>query len=107
MFGFLKRIFGTAQDRTVRRYSKIVADVNAWDDKYKSLSDNQLKGKTEEFRKRLKQGETIDQILPEAFGVVKNVCRRLVGSEVHVSGYNQKWDMVPYDVQILGAIAMH
>ncbi len=46
-------------------------------------------------------------MLPEAYAVVKNVCRRLKGTEIHVSGYNQKWDMVPYDVQILGAIAMH
>jgi preprotein translocase subunit SecA len=51
--------------------------------------------------------ERLDQLLPEAFGVVKNVCRRLCGTDVHVFGYDQKWDMIPYDVQILGAIALH
>lgn len=107
MFGFLKRIFGTAQDRLVSRYFKIVSEVNAWDEKYKSLSDDALRSKTEEFRNRLKKGEKLDDLLPEAFGVVKNVCRRLVGTEVHVSGYNQKWDMIPYDVQIVGAISLH
>ena len=107
MFGFLKKIFGTAQDRIVGRYSKIVSEVIAWDEKFNSLSDDALRDKTEEFKKRLKQGETLDDLLPEAFGVVKNVCRRLLGTEVHVSGYNQKWDMVPYDVQIIGAIALH
>ncbi len=107
MFGFLKKIFGSAHDRLLNRYRKIVVDVNRWDEKFKSLSDEQLKGKTEEFRQRLQKGETLDQILPEAYAVVKNVCRRLGGTEVHVSGYNQRWDMVPYDVQILGGIAMH
>jgi preprotein translocase subunit SecA len=107
MFGFLKRIFGSAQDRMVKKFTKIVAQVNEWDEKFKSLSDDQLRAKTDEFRERIKKGESLDDILPEAFGVVKNVCRRLNGTEVHVSGYNQKWDMVPYDVQIVGAIALH
>lgn len=107
MFGILKKLFGTAQDRTVRRYFKIVAQVNEWDEKLKSLSDDALRAKTEEFKSRLKKGETLDQLLPEAYAVIKNVCRRLSGTEVHVSGYNQKWDMVPYDVQVVGAIAMH
>ncbi len=107
MFNFLKKLFGTAQDRTVRRYFKIVAKVNEWDEKFRSLSDEQLRAKTDEFRKRLQQGEDIDMLLPEAFGVVKNVCRRMVGTPVHVSGYDQHWDMVPYDVQVVGAIAMH
>lgn len=107
MFGFLKKIFGTAQDRQVRKYFRIVQDVNHWDEKLKSLSDTELKEKTEEFKTRLAQGETLDDLLPEAYGVVKNACRRMIGTDVHVSGYDQKWDMVPFDVQIVGAIAMH
>ena len=107
MFGFLKKLFGTAQDRLVRQYSKIVSQVNAWDEKFKSLSDDELRHKTQEFKERLSKGETLDQLLPEAYAVVKNVCRRLVGTEVHVSGYDQKWDMIPYDVQVIGGIAMH
>jgi preprotein translocase subunit SecA len=107
MFDWLKKIFGTSQERVLRRFRRIVAEVNAWDEKFKSLSDEQIKGKTAEFRDRYKQGESLDQLLPEAYAVVKNVCRRLCGTEVHVFGYDQKWDMVPYDVQILGGIAMH
>lgn len=107
MFGFLKKIFGSAQDRLLRRYRKIVDEVNIWDEKFQPLSDAELKAKTSEFRERVQKGETLDQILPEAYAVVKGVCRRFCGTEVHVSGYNQKWDMVPYDVQILGGIAMH
>lgn len=107
MFSLLKKIFGTAQDRLLRKYSKIVNKVNEWDEKYKTLTDDELRQKTNEFKERIQKGETTDQLLPEAYGVVKNVCRRFCGTEVHVSGYNQKWDMVPFDVQIIGAIAMH
>lgn len=107
MFGFLRKLFGSAQDRLVRRYSKIVKHINEWDEKFKALSDDQIRAKTKEFKERLKKGETLDDILPEAYAVVKNVCRRLCGTDVHVSGYDQKWDMIPYDVQLVGAIAMH
>jgi len=107
MFGWIKKIFGTAQDRQLRQYFKIVKEINAWDEKYKSLSDDEIRSKTPEFRERLKKGETLDQLLPEAYAAVKAACRRLWGTDVHVSGYDQKWDMVPYDVQIVGAIALH
>ena len=107
MFGFLKHIFGTAQDRQVKKYFKVVQEVNRHDEELKRLSDEELRGKTQEFKDRLKGGESLDDILPEAYGVVKNVCRRMCGTDVHVSGYDQKWDMVPFDVQIVGAVAMH
>lgn len=107
MFGFLKKLFGTAEDRLIRKHFKSVDEINRWDVQFKELSDEQLRHKTQEFRERLQKGETLDQLLPEAYAVVKNVCRRLSGTEVHVSGYNQKWDMVPYDVQLVGGIALH
>ncbi len=107
MFGFVKKLFGTAQGRLLKKYGKIVHEVNRWEEKFQSLSDEQLRHKTVEFRERLEQGEPLDNLLPEAYAAVKNVCRRLCGTDVHVSGYNQQWDMIPYDVQILGGIAMH
>jgi preprotein translocase subunit SecA len=107
MLSFLKWLFGTAQERTLRRYWKIVVQVNAAEEKFQALTDEQLSSKTAEFRERLAKGESLDCLLPEAFAVVKNCCRRMMGMDVHVSGYNQKWDMIPYDVQILGAIALY
>ena len=107
MFNLIRKIFGTAQSRKLKSFSKLVNEVKSWDEKFKSLSDEDIVNKTQEFKKRYSQGETLDSLLPEAYGVVKNVCRRLCGSDIHVSGYNQKWDMIPYDVQILGAIALH
>ncbi|NGX45213.1 MAG: Protein translocase subunit SecA [Chlamydiae bacterium] len=107
MFGVLKKIVGTAQGRLLKKYWKIVSHVNAIEETLQSLSDDELRNKTRAMQERYQNGETLDELLPEAYAVVKNGCRRLCGSDVHVSGYDQKWDMVPYDVQILGAICMH
>lgn len=107
MFEWLKKIFGTAQSRTLKRYRKIVEEVNRLAEEYRSLKDEELYGKTALFKQRIAKGESLDSLLPEAYAVVKETCRRLKGTEVHVSGYNQKWDMVPFDVQIIGAIALH
>lgn len=107
MFGTLKKIFGTKQSRLLNRYRHIVAKINAIDNELQSLSEKDFRKKTMEFRERLKKGETTESLLPEAYAVVKGACRRLIGTDIHVSGYNQKWDMVPYDVQLLGAIAMY
>lgn len=107
MLSFLKRIFGTAQERRLRKFHKIVAQINQWEQTFLNLSDDELRGKTQEFRERVANGTSLDDLLPEAYAVVKVVCRRLIGTEIHVSGYNQKWDMIPYDVQLIGAIAMH
>jgi len=107
MAGLIKKIFGTAQTRAVKKYWKIVKKVNEWDAKFQELSQEELRQKTDEFKERYQNGESLDALLPEAFAVVKSACRNLCGTQVHVSGYDQEWDMVPYDVQILGGISMH
>lgn len=106
MFGFLKKIFGTHQSRRLKKYGRLIPLINTLEESYQALSDDAIRAKTAEFKERIQKGELLELLLPEAFAVVKNVCRRLCGTEVHVSGYSQKWDMIPYDVQLLGAIAM-
>jgi preprotein translocase subunit SecA len=106
MFGWIKKIFGTHQSRILKKYWQLVPQVNRWEEKFQKLSDEEIRRKTAEFKERIAKGEPLEALLPEAFGIVKNVCRRLCGTDVHVSGYDQKWDMIPYDVQIVGAIAM-
>lgn len=103
----LKKIIGTQQSRLVKKYFKIVDKINCQEKLLQNLSDDELKVKTSEFIDRLQHGESTDDILVEAYAVVKNACKRLIGTKIHVSGYDQEWDMVPYDVQIVGAIAMH
>lgn len=107
MLSLVKRLIGSSQERIIKKISKIVETVNQYDLSYQNLSDQLLKNKTQEFQGRYAAGESLDSLLPEAYGVVKSVCRRLCGTHIAVSGYTQEWDMVPYDVQIVGAIAMH
>jgi len=79
----------------------IVTKINERYDSYESLSDDEVKAKTPEFKERLNKGETLDDILPEAFAVVKQACKRMMGQEIEVKGEKQVWNMIPYDVQLL------
>ena len=103
----LKKIMGSKNARELRRLWPIVEQVNVIEREYQKLSDDQVRAKTAEFRKRLAEGESLDALLPEAFAAVKNTCRRLCGKEWLVRGRPYKWDMVPFDVQILGGIVLH
>jgi preprotein translocase subunit SecA len=104
---FLKGILGTKSDRDVRRMRPLIARINALEAEYQRLGEEELKGKTGEFRARLCNGETTDDLLCEAFAVVKNACRRLVGSTINVCGNEIVWDMIPFDVQLVGGIILH
>jgi len=103
----LKQIFGSKNDRDIKKMTPLVAKINALEEEYQKLSDDQLKAKTPEFKARLVQGETLDDILCEAFAAVKNACRRLCGTTVHVSGRDLEWDMVPFNVQLIGGMTLH
>ena len=100
-------LFGTKRARDVKKLRPIVRRINELDEQYKSLSDDELKAKTPEFKERVARGESLDSILPEAFAVVKNACRRLLGSKLTVCGHEIEWDMVPFDVQLMGGIVLH
>ncbi|RMD83601.1 MAG: preprotein translocase subunit SecA, partial [Lentisphaerae bacterium] len=103
-----KAIFGSRNDRILKRYWPIVRRINEKFEEYeRTLSDDELRKNTEIFRERLKKGESLDDLLVEAYATVKSACKRLVGEEVVVTGHPRKWDMVPFDVQLLGAIALH
>jgi len=102
------RIFGTKSDRDVKRLSPVVDEINDHYEKFADLSDDALQAKTNEFRQRLATGkETLDDILPEAFAVVKEACRRHVGHAWEVRGHQLKWEMIPFDVQLMGGVALH
>ncbi|MBI1823477.1 MAG: preprotein translocase subunit SecA, partial [Nitrospirae bacterium] len=94
MFDIIKKIVGTKNDRELKRLWPLVEKVSTFEPALSSLSDNELKCKTAEFRKRLSNGETLDQILPEAFAVAREGSKRVLG-------------MRHFDVQILGGIVLH
>ncbi|HNW42303.1 MAG TPA: preprotein translocase subunit SecA, partial [Opitutaceae bacterium] len=102
-----KKFSGRHYRKFLESCRPIVARINELEQQYQLLSDDQLRAKTDEFRARLKSGETLDQILPEAFAVVKNGARRLCGRTVIVCDHELSWNMVHYDVQLIGGIALH
>jgi preprotein translocase subunit SecA len=157
----ITKIFGSKHQRDIKRVIPTVEQINQICEEYKNLSDEELKGKTEQFKQRIKERtselhqrlkelknefanlksygkseeekeevraqreslsqeirdvenqikeeeqKVLDEILPEAFAAVKEVCRRLLGKRWDVCGIQIEWDMVPYDVQLIGAIVLH
>ncbi len=107
----IKTIFGKMfrgrNKRYLDRCLPIVEKIKEWDESYKSLADDDLPKKTEEFRKRFTDGETLDELLPEAFGLVKNAARRMCGRTIEFLNNEQVWEMVRFDVQLIGGIVLH
>ena len=104
----LKSIFGSKHEHDVRRVRPIVDEINRVHAELDTLSDDQLRAKTSEFRGRLESGaDTLDDLLPEAFAVVKQACKRLCGRTWDVCGIPLTWQIVPYDVQLIGGIMLH
>ena len=90
----LKKLFGSKNEREVKRMLKTVNIVNAFEEKMVALSDEQLRAKTAEFKERLAKGETLDQLLPEAFAVAREAGKRVMG-------------MRHFDVQLIGGMTLH
>src|SRR5665213_4528481 len=108
MLSFLfKRLSGRHYRKFLLASRPIVLTINELEKSYQSLTDDQLRAKTDEFRERLKKGETLDQLLPEAFAAVKSAARRLVGRKLLVCEHELTWDMVHFDVQLIGGLALH
>ncbi len=150
MKAMLKKILGSPHAREVKKLEPIVDQINSFCEGFSSLSDEEIRGKTDEFRARVQERTqpleekiddlrkekrnsedalhresltqeiggldedlleviegALDDILPEAFAVVKEACRRNLGKEIVVTGQKMTWDMVPYDVQLIGGVALH
>ncbi|MDB6065008.1 MAG: secA [Pedosphaera sp.] len=115
MIGYIvKKIIGSRNEREVKRLRPKVDRINELEAELQKVSDDVLRQKTADWKARLTAIEdkdelvaALDEILPEAFAVVKNACRRLCGTEVIVRGQPLKWEMVPFDVQLIGGIGLH
>ena len=125
----LKKFAGSHHRRFVKRCGPIVAKINKIEQELQKLSDEELRAKTDTLKEfyqvgmdkaREHMGNHVDgdklydaseallkQMLPEAFAVVKNAARRLCCQEIEFSGMHDVWNMVPYDVQLMGGIALH
>src|SRR3546814_4373140 len=94
MVSLLKKLIGSRNDRLLKQFRKQVAQINALEPGMESLTDDELTAKTTEFRQRVADGASLDDLLPEAFAVVREASKRVFG-------------MRHFDVQMLGAIALH
>lgn len=103
----LNKIAGDYNTKQLKKIAPIVDQINEIYTEYDKLSDSEIQAKTPEFKDRIAKGESLDDLLPEAFAVVKQACKRLVGHEYEVKGNKEKWFMIPFDVQLLGAIILH
>ena len=103
----LKLFAGSHHRRFLRKCAPLVKRINALETEYQKLSDEQLRAKTDEFKNRHAKGESLDALLPEAFAVVKNAARRLCGTKAIVCEHELVWEMVHFDVQLIGGIALH
>ncbi|PMG82350.1 preprotein translocase subunit SecA [Vibrio breoganii] len=90
----LTKVIGSRNDRTLRRLRKIVKEINSYEPDYEKLSDEELKAKTVEFRQRLEQGETLEQLLPHAFATVREASKRV-------------YSMRHFDVQLIGGMVLN
>ena len=103
----LQKLFKPKSQRDFSRHAPILDEVNRHAASYEGYTEEQFRAKTDEFRSRLAAGETPDDILPEAYALVKTACKALVGTSWEVCGIPITWEMVPYDVQIVGGIVLH
>ena len=90
----LTQIFGSRNERLLKTYRKVVQQINALEPQFEGLSDEQLRGKTEEFKKRIAAGETVDDLLPEAFAVCREGSKRIL-------------KMRHFDVQLIGGMVLN
>jgi len=92
--GIFTKVFGTKSDRELKKIEPYIVKIEALEDEYRALSNAELSAKTEEFRRRYAEGETLEQLLPEAFAAVREAADRVVG-------------MRPYRVQLIGGVVLH
>nr|VFK54736.1 MAG: protein translocase subunit secA [Candidatus Kentron sp. TUN]VFK58422.1 MAG: protein translocase subunit secA [Candidatus Kentron sp. TUN]VFK58525.1 MAG: protein translocase subunit secA [Candidatus Kentron sp. TUN] len=92
--GFFKKIIGSRNDRLIKRMYRTVARINTFEEEIHALSDGEIREKTDIFRQRNKDGESLDELLPEAFAVVREASRRVL-------------DMTHFDVQLIGGMVLH
>ncbi len=102
-----RKVFGDRLTRLQKRLEPMIEEVKQWAETYRALPEEDFPVKTQEFIERVEGGESLDDLLPEAYGLVYEACRRCLGRNWKVVEHETTWDMVPFDVQIGGAIVLH
>lgn len=103
----LEKISGNYNDKQLRKLQPLVDQINEIYESWHELSDADIQAKTDEFKQRVADGASLDSLLPEAYATVKQACKRLIGTTYEVKWVQETWNMIPYDVQLIGGIALH
>ncbi len=103
----LNRLLGDPAEKELKKHWPLVKNVRAKLGEMQNLGAGDIPKKTEEYRARIKNGESLEDLLPEAFALVVRACELLAGREMTVGKQTQVWNMIPFDVQILGGIVLH
>src|ERR1700720_120378 len=110
----VKKFIGSKNDRGIKRLRPMVDQINQLEAELQNVSEDVLRQRSNDWKERIQKIEeyfelaaALNEILPEAFAVVKNACRRLCGSEVIGPGQRLKWGRVPFDVQLVGGVGLH
>ena len=97
----LNKLAGDHNAKELAKLEPTVAKINEFYEARHDLRDEEIQAKTAEFQTRIDQGESLDDILPEAYATVKQAAKRMVGKEIEVKGEKETWNMVHYDVQLI------
>jgi preprotein translocase subunit SecA len=103
----ISKLLGDPNEKVIQRCRKTIESLKPFEESFSTFDEAQVKAKTQEFKDRIKNGESLDSILPEAFALVKQACKLLRGTTVNVRGHDLTWNMVPYDVQLIGGMILH
>ncbi len=104
----LNKILGDPNEKDIKKILPTIQKINAiFADYEQHLKEEDIPAKTAEFKERIQKGETLDHLLPEAFALVKFACKKLVGQKWLVRNIEREWDMVPFDVQLIGGVVLH
>ncbi len=107
MIKILSKFIKPKSERDYLKQRPVIDEINRLAEQFKGFTDEQFRAKTEEFKARIREGETVEDLVSEAFALVKAACHALVGRSWTVVGIPVTWDMVPYDVQLAGGIVLH
>ena len=103
----LEKIAWNANERKLAKYQAIIDNINHFYEEYNNFSEEDIKNKSLEFKERVEKWESLDDILPESFALHKQACKSLVWTKYKVKWQEITWNMIPYDVQLLGGIILH
>jgi len=108
VYKLLNKILGDPNEKAIKKLWPTVEKINTLYDEYgNTIKEEDVPAKTTEFKQRLAKGETLDDLLPEAFALVKHTCRLIMGNKWDVRGNDTEWFMIPFDVQLLGGMVLH